>query len=180
MDASTLPTPPSAADDAVREAVLTVIVDNEPGILARVVGLVSARGYNIESLSVAETDVERHTSRITLVTSGTRRKIEQIKAQLGRLVPVRQVIEITDAPHAIERELALVKLVSDGARRTAAAQVAERYNARALDLADASAVYELTDTRDRINDFIALMKPLGLTEVSRTGVVSIRRGANSD
>lgn len=170
----------SPGEGAVEEAVLAAIVDNEPGVLARVVSLISARGYNIESLTVAETDVERHTSRITLVTSGTRAKIEQIKAQLGRLVPVRRVIDIRQERGAIERELALVKVNNTGEHRLESMRLAEIFRARALDTTHTSLVFELTGARDKINAFIALMKPLGLTEVSRTGVLTIRRGATTD
>jgi acetolactate synthase I/III small subunit len=171
---------PLSIDEAVREVVLAVIVDNEPGVLARVVGLVSARGYNIESLTVAETDAERHTSRITLVTSGTRAKIEQIKAQLGRIVPVRRVIDVSMERDALERELALIKVVNTGEHRVEAMRVADIFRARALDTTHTSFVFELTGTREKINAFIDLMRPLGLREVSRTGVLSIRRGASID
>jgi acetolactate synthase I/III small subunit len=170
----------AAGDGAVREAVLAAIVDNEPGVLARVVGLVSARGYNIESLTVAETDVERHTSRITLVTSGTEAKIEQIKAQLTRLVPVRRVIDVSRERDALERELALIKVVNAGEQRVESMRLAEIFRARALDTTHTSFVFEVTGAREKINAFIDLMKPLGLTEVSRTGVLSIRRGASTD
>jgi acetolactate synthase-1/3 small subunit len=163
-----------------REAILAAIVDNEPGVLARVVGLVSARGYNIESLTVAETDVERHTSRITLVTRGTSAKIEQIKAQLGRLVPVRRVIDVTVEKDALERELALVKVVNTGEQRVESMRLADIFRARALDTTHTSFVFEVTGAREKINAFIDLMRPLGLTEVSRTGVLSIRRGARTD
>lgn len=163
-----------------REAILAAIVDNEPGVLARVVGMVSARGYNIESLTVAETDVERHTSRITLVTRGTGAKIEQIKAQLGRLVPVRRVIDVTVEKDALERELALVKVVNTGEQRVESMRLADIFRARALDTTHTSFVFEVTGAREKINAFIDLMRPLGLTEVSRTGVLSIRRGARTD
>ena len=162
------------------EVILAVIVDNEPGVLARVVGMVSARGYNIESLTVAETDVEKHTSRITLVTQGTPAKIEQIKAQLGRLVPVRRVIDVTRETDALERELALIKVVNAGEQRLEAMRVADIFRARALDTTHESFVFEATGARDKINAFIDLMRPLGLTEVSRTGVLSIRRGVEKD
>jgi acetolactate synthase-1/3 small subunit len=171
---------PASIDEAVREVVLAVIVDNEPGVLARVVGLVSARGYNIESLTVAETDVEKHTSRITLVTSGTAAKIDQIKAQLGRIVPVRRVIDVSLEKDALERELALIKVVSSGDQRVESMRLADIFRARALDTTHTSFVFELTGARDKINAFIDLMKPLGLREVSRTGVLSIRRGASTD
>lgn len=166
--------------DGEREAILAAIVDNEPGVLARVVGLISARGYNIESLTVAETDVERHTSRITLVTRGTHAKIEQIKAQLGRLVPVRRVIDVTIERNALERELALIKVVNSGDQRVESMRLADIFRARALDTTHTSFVFEVTGAREKINAFIDLMRPLGLTEVSRTGVLSIRRGARTD
>lgn len=164
----------------VREVILAVIVDNEPGVLSRVVGLVSARGYNIESLTVAETDVEKHTSRITVVTGGTPAKIEQIKAQLGRLVPVRRVIDVTEETDALERELALIKVVGEGEHRLEAMRLADVFRARALDTTHSSFVFEVTGAREKINAFIDLMKPLGLVEVSRTGVLSIRRGVEKD
>lgn len=172
--------PVTRDEGASSEAILAVIVDNEPGVLARVVGLISARGYNIESLTVAETDVEKHTSRITIVTTGTPAKIEQIKAQLGRLVPVRRVIDVTREADALERELALIKVINSGEQRLEAMRLADIFRARALDTTHASFVFEITGARDKINAFIELMKPLGLKEVSRTGVLSIRRGAESD
>jgi len=162
------------------ERILAVIVDNEPGVLSRVVGLVSARGYNIESLTVAETDVEKHRSRITVVTHGTPAKIEQIKAQLGRLVPVQRVIDVSEEADALERELALVKISGQGDHRVEAMRLADIFRARALDTTHTSFVFEVTGTRQKINAFIDLMRPLGLVEVSRTGVLSIRRGVNTD
>jgi len=172
--------PVTRDEGAAREVILAVIVDNEPGVLARVVGLISARGYNIESLTVAETDAQKHTSRITIVTTGTPAKIEQIKAQLGRLVPVRRVIDVTREADALERELALVKVINCGEHRLESMRLADIFRARALDTTHASFVFEITGAREKINAFIDLMKPLGLTEVSRTGVLSIRRGAESD
>jgi acetolactate synthase-1/3 small subunit len=172
--------PVTRDEGAAREVILAVIVDNEPGVLARVVGLISARGYNIESLTVAETDAQKHTSRITIVTTGTPAKIEQIKAQLGRLVPVRRVIDVTREADALERELALVKVINSGEQRLESMRLADIFRARALDTTHASFVFEITGAREKINAFIDLMKPLGLTEVSRTGVLSIRRGAGSD
>lgn len=172
--------PVSETAEIAAEAILAVIVDNEPGVLARVVGMISARGYNIESLTVAETDVEKHRSRITVVTSGTPSKIDQIKAQLGRLVPVRQVIDVTKEIDAIERELALVKIVSKGEARVEAMRLSDIFRARAVDTTHASFVFEVTGAREKINAFIDLMRPLGLAEVSRTGVLSIRRGPDPD
>lgn len=172
--------PVAAEEEAIDEAIIAVIVDNEPGVLARVVSLISARGYNIESLTVAETDVEKHRSRITIVTSGTPSKIEQIKAQLGRLVPVRRVIDVTKESDAIERELALAKIVSRGEQRVEAMRLAEIFRARAVDTTHCSFIFEVTGARDKINAFLDLMRPLGLTETSRTGVLSIRRGSDPD
>lgn len=180
MTDAPVPEPVEIPAEAIQEVVLAAIVDNEPGVLARVVGLVSARGYNIESLTVAETDVERHTSRITMVTRGTHAKIEQIKAQLGRLVPVRRVIDVTQERGQIERELALIKVINTGEHRLESMRLADIFRARALDTTHTSFVFELTGTRDKINAFIDLMRPLGLTEISRTGVLSIRRGAATD
>ncbi len=175
---SVYPVTPDEGEAA--ESILAVIVDNEPGVLSRVVGLVSARGYNIESLTVAETDVEKHTSRVTIVTNGTPAKIEQIKAQLGRLVPVRRVIDVTAETDALERELALVKVVNSGDHRVEAMRLADIFRARALDTTHTSFVFEVTGTREKINAFVDLMKPLGLIETSRTGVLSIRRGMERD
>ena len=172
--------PVSAEEDAEIEAILAVIVDNEPGVLSRVAGLISARGYNIESLTVAETDVKKNRSRITVVTSGTPSKIEQIKAQLGRLVPVRRVIDVSAEKDAVERELALLKVVGEGDKRLEVMRLAEIFRASFIDTTHSSFVLEITGARDKINAFIDLMKPLGLVEISRTGVLSITRGAESD
>ncbi|MBT8472088.1 MAG: acetolactate synthase small subunit [Marinicaulis sp.] len=172
---------PVTKDEAPeQERILAVIVDNEPGVLSRVVGMISSRGYNIESLTVAEIDVEKHQSRITIVTRGTPMKIEQIKAQLGRLVPVRRVIDVSMEQDALTRELALVKISSTGEHRVEAMRLADIFRARALDTTHQSFVFEVTGARDKINAFIDLLKPLGLIEVSRTGVLSIRRGGESD
>jgi len=172
--------PVTREEGAEAESILAAIVDNEPGVLARVVGLISARGYNIESLTVAETDFEKHTSRITIVTRGTPAKIDQIKQQLGRLVPVRRVIDVTAETDALERELALVKVVGNGDERIESMRLAQIFRARPIDTTHSSFVFEITGARDKINAFIDLMRPLGLTEISRTGVLSIRRGAESD
>lgn len=172
--------PVTRDEGAESEIVLAAIVDNEPGVLARVVGLISARGYNIESLTVAETDAQKHTSRITIVTRGTPAKIDQIKLQLGRLVPVRRVIDVTQEADALERELALVKVVGAGDNRIESMRLAEIFRARPIDTTHQSFVFEITGARDKINAFIDLMAPLGLKEVSRTGVLSIRRGAETD
>jgi acetolactate synthase I/III small subunit len=158
---------------------LAVIVDNEPGVLARVVGLFSGRGYNIESLTVAETDHVGHTSRITVVTSGTPEVIAQIKAQLSRLIPVHRVVDLTLDRPGIEREMALVKVAGQGDKRVEALRLSEAFRARVIDTTHTSFVFEITGAPSKIDAFVDLMKPLGLVEVSRTGVVAISRGAEA-
>ena len=163
--------------DLVSSHTISVLVDNEPGILARVVGLFSGRGYNIESLTVAETDAKENLSRITIVTKGTPMIIEQIKAQLDRLVPVHRVRDLTvEGPH-IERELALVKVKGIGDKRVEALRLADVFRAKVIDAKTDSFVFEVTGAPTKIDSFIELMRPLGLAEVSRTGVLSIQRGA---
>ena len=156
---------------------IAVLVDNEPGILARVVGLFSGRGYNIESLTVAEVDAENNLSRITIVTSGTPMIIEQIKAQLSRLVPVRVVHDLTEEGPAVERELVLIKMAGMGEKRIESLRLADIFRARVVDSTIESFVFEITGSAEKLNAFINLMKPLGLVDVSRTGVVAISRGA---
>ncbi len=161
----------------VERHTIACIVDNESGVLARVVGLFSGRGYNIESLTVAVVDSKRGLSRITLLTSGTKMIIEQIKAQLGRLVPMHKVIDLTaEGPH-VERELALLKVNGTGEKRVESLRIAAIFRARAVDSTNSSFVFEITGTTDKLNAFIDLMGPLGLTEVARTGVVGIARGS---
>jgi len=155
---------------------MSVLVDNEPGVLARVVGLFSGRGYNIESLTVAEVDVEDNLSRITIVTSGTPMIIEQIKAQLDRLVPVRGVNDLTvEGPH-VERELALVKVQGSGEKRVESLRIADIFRARTVDSTNDSFVFEIVGDTGKLDAFIDLMVPLGLIDVSRTGVAAIARG----
>jgi acetolactate synthase-1/3 small subunit len=156
---------------------IAVLVDNEPGVLARVIGLFSGRGYNIESLTVAEVDRANNLSRITVVTSGTRMIIEQIKAQLSRLVPVHRVHDLTDEGPYVERELALIKVVGKGDARIESLRLADVFRARVIDSTTESFVFEMTGAAEKLNAFIALMEPLGLVEVSRTGAVAIARGA---
>ena len=166
-------------DTDIERHTIVVIVDNEPGVLARVVGLFSGRGYNIESLTVAEVDRNARTSRITVVTSGTPDVVEQIKAQLGRLVPVHRVVDITVEKPGIEREMALIKVAGAGEKRVEALRVADVFRAHALDTTHSSFVFELTGAPAKIDAFIDLMRPLGLVEVSRTGVAAISRGAEA-
>lgn len=155
---------------------ITVLVDNEAGVLARVIGLFSGRGYNIESLVVAEVDTEEKLSRITLVTSGTPMVIAQIKAQLERLVPVHRVMDLTVDGPSVERELALIKVCGVGDRRVESLRIADIFRARVIDSTAESFVFEMTGSTDKLDAFIELMKPLGLVDVSRTGVVAISRG----
>ena len=159
-------------------ATFAVVVDNEAGVLHRVVGLFAARGYNIESLTVAETDRRAHTSRITIVTSGADDVLDQIRAQLEKMVSTREVHDITRDPLGVERELALVKVRGNGAERVEALRVAEIFRARVIDTTHESFVFEVTGAPAKIDKFLDLMRPLGLTELSRTGVLSISRGTD--
>ena len=165
-----------ANSDAIERHTIAVLVDNEPGVLARVIGLFSGRGYNIESLTVAEVDRSNSLSRITVVTSGTPMIIEQIKAQLSRLVPVHKVRDLTDEGPFVEREMALIKVAGKGDARIESLRLAEAFRARVIDATTESFVFEITGNSAKINQFIDLMRPLGLVEVSRTGVAAIARG----
>ncbi len=166
----------SAAPEAERRATFAVIVDNEPGVLHRVVGMFSARGYNIESLTVAETDHAAHTSRITVVTRGAPHVLEQIRAQLEKIIQVRSVTDVGADPEGVERELALFKVRGQGPERVEALRVADIFRARVVDTTHESFIFELTGATAKIDKFEVLMRPLGLVEISRTGVLSIRRG----
>ena len=167
------------AKDQINSHTISVLVDNEAGVLARVIGLFSGRGYNIDSLTVAEVDDGAHTSRITVVTTGTPMVIEQIKAQLGRLVPVHRVVDLTVETDSVERELALIKVSGKGEARVEALRMSEAFRARVVDATPDSFVFELTGRTEKIDAFIGLMRPLGLKEVSRTGVAAIARGAEA-
>lgn len=162
----------------VERRIFAVLVDNEPGVLARVVGLFSGRGYNIESLTVTEVDVAKHFSRITIISTGTPQVLDQIHHQLDRLVPVHRVSDLTAeyAGNFIERECALVKVAGTGDKRLEALRIADIFKAEAVDAGLEHFVFELSDRPDKLDRFIALMKPLGLVDVSRTGVVAISRG----
>ena len=155
---------------------ISVLVDNEAGVLARVIGLFSGRGYNIESLTVAEVDAQNALSRITVVTTGTPMIIEQIKAQLDRLVPVHKVVDLSNEGPYVERELALVKVKASGNRRVESLRIADIFRARAIDSTGESFVFEISGSTDKLDAFINLMEPLGLVDVSRTGVAAIARG----
>ena len=163
----------------IERRTLCVLVDNEPGVLARIAGLFSGRGYNIESLTVSETEHEKHVSRITVITSGTAHVLEQIKAHLERLVPVHRVIDLTLTGTAIERELALVKVVGKGEHRVEALRLAQAFGAKPVDATLTSYIFELTGATDDIERFVALMAEIGLVEVSRTGVAAIGRGTDA-
>ena len=168
-----------SAADAASSHTIAVLVDNEPGILARVVGLFTGRGYNIESLTVAETDAKEKLSRITIVTNGTPMVIEQIKAQLDRLVPVHRVHDLTvEGPH-IERELALVKVKGTGEKRVEALRLADVFRAKVIDAKTDSFVFEVTGTSDKVKTFVGLMSALGLVDVGRTGIVAMTRGGEA-
>ena len=163
-------------DDPIEQHTISVLVDNEPGVLARVIGLFSGRGYNIESLTVAEVEHNKGQSRITLVTSGTPMIIEQIKAQLDRLVPIHSVNDLTMEGPFVQRELGLIKVQSTGGKRIEALRIADIFRARVVDSTTESFTFEVTGSSEKLDAFIGLMQPLGLNDVSRTGVVAIARG----
>ena len=164
----------------IERHIISVLVDNEPGVLARVIGLFSGRGYNIESLTVAETDGANALSRISVVTSGTPMVIEQIKAQLARLVPIHSVRDLTENDVAIERELALVKIINHGDDRIESLRIADTFRARTLDSTLNSFVFEVTGNSSKVDAFVGLMRSLGDVEVARTGVSAISRGNRID
>ena len=159
----------------LRSATMSVLVENESGVLARVIGLFSGRGYNIDSLTVAPVERDGSKSRITIVTQGTEMVIEQIKAQLDRLVPVYKVLDLSEFPH-LSRELALIKVLGTGEKRAEALRLADAFRARVIDATTESFTFELTGATDKLDAFLDLMRPVGLAEVSRTGVAAIARG----
>ncbi len=161
---------------AIEKHIIAVLVDNEPGVLARVIGLFSGRGYNIESLTVAEVDRHNQLSRITIVTSGTPMIIEQIKAQLSRLVPIHSIRDLTEEGPHVARELALIRVAGTGEKRIESMRMADIFRARVVDTTMDSFVFELTGSTEKLDAFINLMEPLGLLDVCRTGVVAIARG----
>ncbi|WP_138934187.1 acetolactate synthase small subunit [Roseovarius arcticus] len=163
--------------DVEERHTLAVLVDNEVGVLARVIGLFSGRGYNIESLTVAEVDHEGHMSRITIVTIGTPQVIEQIKAQLGRIIPVLEVHDLTVEGRAVERELALIKVVCTGDKRVEALRLADIFRTNVVDSTLDSFTFEITGTSEKIDAFADLMRPLGLTDLARTGIAALPRGS---
>ena len=182
MNAIAPASPPSPYSSAIGKSkteshTLSVLVDNEPGVLARVIGLFSGRGFNSESLTVAEVAHESHLSRITVVTSGAPETIEQIGHQLERLVPVHRVTDLTLDGRSIERELAMVKVKGKGDNRAEALRLAEAFRAKTIDATVESFIFELTGAPKKIDDFVEIMRPIGLVEVSRTGVAAISRGA---
>ena len=162
--------------DVVEKHTLAVLVENEPGVLARVIGLFSGRGYNIESLTVAEVDHQGHLSRITIVTTGTPQVIEQIKAQLGRIVSVHEVHDLTVEGPSVERELAMFKVAGKGDKRVEALRLADIFRANVVDSTLETFVFEITGAPEKIDAFADLMRPLGLIEVARTGVAALPRG----
>ena len=174
--------PAQTVKEKIERHTLSVLVDNEPGVLARVIGLFSGRGYNIESLTVSETEHEKHLSRITIVTRGTPHVLEQIKHQLERIVPVHRVVDLSvragelgqDRP--LERELALVKVTGTGDARVEALRLADAFRANVIDANTEHFIFEITGKVSKIEQFISIMKPLGLAEVCRTGVAAMNRG----
>ena len=163
-------------EENIETHTLAILVDNEPGVLARVIGLFSGRGYNIESLTVAQTDHEQNLSRITIVCSGTPMVIEQIKNQLDRLVPVHRVSDLTIEGKFVDRELALIKVAGKNEKRIEALRIADIFRARVVDSTLESFVFEVTGSAEKVSAFLELMRPLGLVEVSRTGIAAIKRG----
>lgn len=163
----------------IESHVLSVLVDNETGVLAKVAGLFSARGYNISGLTVAEVSEDQQVSRITVVTSGTPHVIEQIKAQLEKLVPVHAVQDLTTSGAHVERELLLIKVQCEGNERVEALRLADIFRARAVDSTLTSFIFELTGVGDKLQAFIELMKPLGMTEVARSGIAGMMRGTTT-
>jgi acetolactate synthase I/III small subunit len=170
---------PPPDNNRLRTATISVLVDNEAGVLARVIGLFSGRGYNIDSLTVAVVDETRGRSRINIVTSGTDMVIEQIKAQLDRLVPVHRVADLTLEGAYVGREMALIKIVCRGEQRAEALRLADAFRARVVDATTESFVFEMTGGTEKLDAFIALMRPLGLAEVARTGVAALARGTRT-
>ena len=161
----------------VKSHALAILVKNQVGALARVVSMFSARGYNIDSLTVAKVTDEENISRITIITSGTPMKIEQIKSQLGRIVLVHKVVDLTSEGDFVSRELIFVKVKSKGEKRVEALRTADIFRAKVVDSTKQSFIFELTGSSDKLNAFILLMKDLGLVEVARTGSVAISRGS---
>lgn len=166
----------SPKEQVLEQHTMSILVDNEPGVLARVIGLFSGRGYNIDSLTVSETEHEAHLSRITIVTKGTPMVIEQIKNQLERLVPVHSVTDLTVRGNPLERELAMIKVAGRGEKRVEALRLAEAFRAQVIDASTEHFVFEITGRLSKIEQFITLMQPLGLVEVARTGIAAIARG----
>jgi acetolactate synthase-1/3 small subunit len=162
--------------DAPERHTLSILVDNEPGVLSRIAGLLSGRGYNIDSLTVSETEHEKHLSRFTIVTTGTPMVLEQVKNQLERMVPVHRVVDLTVVGEPLERELALVKVAGTGEKRIEALRLAEIFRASVIDASTSHFVFEITGRSSKIEQFIAIMRDLGLVEISRTGIAAMARG----
>jgi acetolactate synthase-1/3 small subunit len=169
----------SNRQDLREQHTLAVLADNEPGVMARVIGLFSGRGYNIDSLTVSEVIREKHLSRFTIVTTGSPMVIEQIRNQLERLVPVHRVTDVTVAGNPISRDLALVKVAGKGEKRVEALRLAEAFRAQVVDASTEHFIFEITGRVSKIDQFISLMEPIGLVEVTRTGVAAITRGADA-
>lgn len=167
---------PGPGEQAIERHTLSVLVDNEPGVLARVIGLFSGRGYNIESLTVAEVSHELNQSRMTIVASGTPAVIDQIRHQLGRLVPVHKVSDLTEEGPYVELDLALIKIVGTGKDREKAIEIAKEYQAETVDETDESFIFQIADTPAKVDEFLDVVTPLGMVNISRTGSAAISRG----
>ena len=158
--------------------IFVVWVDNEAGVLARVVGLFSGRGYNIESLAVAEVDHKKNLSRVTIVTTGTPQVIEQITLQLKKLVPVHKVANFKrEDKKVIFKEMALLKVVGNSTKIKKALNACKKHNPVILDQTNRSAVIQITALRREIDKVAKNLKPFGLVSASRTGAVAMTRGA---
>jgi acetolactate synthase-1/3 small subunit len=164
------------ANDQTQRHVFAVIVDDEPGVLARVIGLFSGRGYNIESLTVASVDAEKAISRITIVSTGTPMILEQIEAQLNRLVPIRKVVDLTRQGEVLEREMALLKVNGDAGARGKALDLVKTHDYQTIDESSETSVFQVSGTADELNKLVDRLRPLGLAEVVRSGVLGVARG----
>jgi acetolactate synthase-1/3 small subunit len=157
--------------------IISILLENEAGALSRVAGLFSARGYNIESLTVAPTE-DATLSRLTLVTSGSEDVIEQITKQLNKLVDVVKLVDLAEGPH-IEREMLIVKVNASGGMRDEIKRLVDIFRGRIIDVTESTYVVELTGTSDKLDAFIEALRGAGIIEVVRSGVSGIARGEKS-
>jgi acetolactate synthase-1/3 small subunit len=151
--------------------VISALVENQPGVLARIVGLISGRGYNIESLTVAPTN-DSKMSRMTLVIPGDDRLLEQVTKQLNKLINVIKVTDLTNKKH-LDRELALIKVAADSKNREEVARLAELAGASVAAVEHASLTVQVVDTQDKVDEFLELLKPFKILQLSRSGIVAV-------